>query len=315
MRVLVADALDAAAVDQLRAAGHTCEVAPGLTADELADHVAGYDVLVVRSTRVTAATIAAGDVLSLVVRAGSGLNTIDREAAASRGVAVANVPGANALAVAELTLGLLLAIDRRIVDNTEAARGGRWDKKGLSSGARGLSGATIGVVGLGAIGAAVAERASAFGMTVRTVGRDDCSPRTREVVQRLGIVEDPDLVTLAANVHVLTVHVPAGSGTSGMVDADVFAAMRRGAVFINTSRPDVVDSGALLEALEADHVRAGLDVFPDEPTATTDAWSSALAAHRNVVATQHVGASTAQAQRAVAQGVVDLVLSHTAARG
>jgi D-3-phosphoglycerate dehydrogenase / 2-oxoglutarate reductase len=314
MRVLVADALDPDAVAQLVAAGHDCEVAPGLSADELPDHVAGYDVLVVRSTKVTAKTIESGDVLSLVVRAGSGLNTIDRDAAAARRVVVANVPGANALAVAELTFALLLAIDRRIVDNTDAARAGRWDKKGLSAGARGLAGSAIGVVGLGAIGVAVAERALAFGMQVRTVGRDDMSERTGDAVRRLGIATDPDLVTLAGTVDVLSVHVPSGATTQGMVGRDVIAAMRPGAVLLNTSRADVVDSAALLEALDADRVRAGLDVFPDEPTATSDGWESPLAAHRNVVATEHIGASTAQAQRAVAQGVVDLVLAHAAAR-
>ena len=184
MRVLVADALDPDAVGQLEAAGHSCEVAPGLSADDLPDHIAGYDVLVVRSTKVTAKTIESGDALSLVVRAGSGLNTIDRDAATAHGVAVANVPGANALAVAELTFGLLLALDRRIVDNADASRAGHWDKKGLSKGARGLAGSTIGVIGLGAIGRAVAERAVAFGMQVRTVGRPDASERTRAAIDR-----------------------------------------------------------------------------------------------------------------------------------
>lgn len=315
MRVLVADALDPDAVGQLEAAGHSCEVAPGLSADDLPDHIAGYDVLVVRSTKVTAKTIESGDALSLVVRAGSGLNTIDRDAATAHGVAVANVPGANALAVAELTFGLLLALDRRIVDNADASRAGHWDKKGLSKGARGLAGSTIGVIGLGAIGRAVAERAVAFGMQVRTVGRPDASERTRAAIDRLGIAEDADLLTLAGQVDVLSVHVPAGAATTGMVSRDVIAALRPGAVVLNTSRADVVDSAALLEALDSDAVRAGLDVFPDEPTATTDDWQSALAAHRNVVATQHIGASTAQAQRAVAQGVVDLVVAHAAARG
>jgi D-3-phosphoglycerate dehydrogenase len=316
MRVLVADSLDASAVAALTAAGHACVVEPGLTADDLPQRVPGFDVLVVRSTKVSAATLTAADALRLVVRAGSGLNTIDRDTAAARGVAVANVPGANAVAVAELVFGLLLALDRRIVDNVTASRSGRWDKKALSSSAQGLSGSTLGIVGLGSIGRAVAKRASAFDMSLRTVQRPDASERTREFVQRLGFALDDDLVSLAAHCDALTIHVPAGAGTTGMVGREVIAALRPGAVLVNTSRADVVDTESLLEALDADLVRAGLDVFPDEPGASpTDGWHSRLAAHRNVVATQHIGASTAQAQRAVAQGVVDVIAAHASAVG
>lgn len=311
MRVLVADALDPVAVRALQERGHSCDVRPGLTADDLPQQIGEAEVLVVRSTKVTAATFAAADALRLVVRAGSGLNTIDQEAAQASAVAVANVPGANALAVAELTFALLLAWDRRIVDNVLASRAGTWDKKGLAQGARGLAEMTLGIVGLGAIGAVVAERAAAFGMNLRTVGRPGASQRTRRVVQRLHIAQDESMVKLAGQVDVLTLHAPAGSSTRGMVGADVIAALRDDALLVNTSRADLVDAPALLAALNDGRIWAALDVFPDEPGATqADEWTSPLGQHPRVLASQHIGASTAQAQRAVALGVVDVIDRH-----
>jgi len=308
VRILVADVLDPSAVTALRERGHDCVVDPSLAADDLAAQLSGVECLVVRSTKVTAAAISAGSDLRLVVRAGSGLNTIDTSAAAAAGVAVANVPGANAIAVAELTFGLLLAIDRSIVDATIGSRAGEWNKKRYASSARGLAGATMGIVGLGAIGAAVAQRAVAFGMSVRSVDRGAASDRVVSVIDACSIECDDSLVTLASKCDVLTVHVPANEQTRGMVDREVIAALPQGAIFINTSRADVVDSQALLEALDADRLSAGLDVFPDEPAGGVESgWRSPLAAHRNVVSTHHVGASTEQAQRAVAAGVVTVI--------
>ena len=310
MRVLLADALDAGAVEALQARGHTVVAKPDLTADTLPDSVAGFDALVVRSTKVTAQTISAGDQLGLVVRAGSGINTIDCDAATAGGVVVANVPGANAIAVAELTLGLILALDRHIADQVVAARAGMWDKKGFGR-AGGLMGASIGIVGFGAIGQAVAQRAHAFGMSVYVLDRPRRPVGAQALIDRLGIASVGSLRDLAATVDVLSVHVPSGASTAGLIDAEVLGALCEGALFINTSRADVVDSMALLAALDAGRIRAGLDVFPDEPgAATSSEWSSDLAKHPGVVATHHIGASTRQAQLAVSHGVVDVIASH-----
>lgn len=307
MQILVADALESFAVSALEAAGHTCSVQPELTGDTLPGAIGDAEALIVRSTKVTAATLSAGTSLRLVVRAGAGTNTIDVEAATASGVTVTNVPGRNADAVAELAFGLMLAIDRRIPDGVIALREGQWDKKGMTKGARGLKGTDLGIVGLGSIGLGVASRGRAFGMNVYALRRPGRSAESEARIADLGITLLDSLTELAASVDWLSLHIPAGPDTAGIVDAEVLGAMRPGAVLINTSRADIVDADALLERLDAGAIRAGLDVFPDEPGAGSTEWKSPIAAHRAVVGSHHVGASTEQAQLAVAEGVVDVV--------
>lgn len=305
MRVLFADAIDPPTVDLLVARGHDCVSEPKLSGDDLPDRIAGFDALVVRSTKVTAATIEAADALELIVRAGAGTNTIDVEAASEVGIYVTNVPGRNAIAVAELTLGLLLAIDRRIPDNVADLRAGSWNKTSYSK-ADGLFGKTIGIVGLGEIGFAVAERAAAFGLVVRAI-RKDRDEEAEERIQDLGIELVDSLDELVSTSDIVSIHVPATTETESMFDAGLLGAMKEGAILLNTSRGDIVDDAALLEALETRGLRAGLDVYPDEPGSGSAGWSSKLAQHPNVVGTHHIGASTEQAQKAVAEGVVEIV--------
>ena len=305
MRVLLADAIDPTTVDELTRLGHECVSEPKLSAGDLPGRVPGFEALVVRSTEVTAATIEAGDALELIVRAGAGTNTIDVEAASQVGIYVTNVPGRNAIAVAELTMGLLLAIDRRIADNVADLRAGSWNKADYSK-ADGLYGRTIGIVGLGDIGFAVAERAAAFGLRVLAVEKER-DPEVEERLRDLGIELVPTLEELAATSDVVSVHVPATPETASMFDAALLGRMKEGAILLNTSRGDVVDEAALLDALDSRGLRAGLDVYPDEPGSGTSEWSSKLAQHPNVVGTHHIGASTAQAQAAVAAGVVEVL--------
>ena len=181
MRILFADSLAESAVERLRAGGDVCVVDPSLTADSMPEHIAGFDALVVRSTKVTAAALDAADQLGLVVRAGAGTNTIDADRAAELGIFVCNVPGRNAIAVAELAIGLMFAIDRHIAPATADLRAGDWNKQSYSK-ARGLFGSTLGIIGMGAIGIEVAQRASACGLEVITEPRAD---RTREVHRRM----------------------------------------------------------------------------------------------------------------------------------
>src|SRR3954471_5762907 len=170
MHLLFADRLPEQTIQDLEERGHICVMEPELTADDLPARIAGFDGLVVRSTKVRRAVFEAADRLALVIRAGAGTNTIDTDAAATTGVFVCNVPGRNSVAVAELTMGLLLAIDRRIADNVADLRDGHWDKKGYGK-AGGLLGSTMGIIGLGSIGLAVAERAAAFGIELRSLDR------------------------------------------------------------------------------------------------------------------------------------------------
>ncbi len=306
MRILLADRLPEHTVVDLEARGHECVAEPGLTADDLPARIAGFDALVVRSTRVRREVFEAADCLALVIRAGAGTNTIDTDAAAARGVLVSNVPGRNAAAVAELTMGLLLAIDRRIADNVADLREGRWDKQRYGK-ARGLLGSTMGIIGLGSIGLAVAERAAAFGIHVQSVAKAGRSPETAARADELGIVMCGSLEELVSSSDIVSLHVPSCDDTRHLVDKTFLGWMRKGATLLNTSRGDVVDEAALLEALDAGAVRAGLDVFADEPASSQGEWDSPLARHPEVVATHHIGASTEQAQRAIAAGVTEIV--------
>jgi D-3-phosphoglycerate dehydrogenase len=306
MHLLFADRLPEQTMVDLEDRGHVCVMEPALSADDLPGRIAGFDGLVVRSTRVKRAVFESADRLVLVIRAGAGTNTIDTDAAASRGVFVSNVPGRNAAAVAELTMGLLLAIDRRIADNVADLREGRWDKTRYSK-ADGLLGSTMGVIGLGSIGFAVAERATAFGIRVQALAKPGRSPYAVSRAEELGISMCDSLDDLVSSSDIVTLHVPAGADTRHLVDGDFLARMKEGAILLNTSRGDVVDEEALLAALDAGAVRAGLDVFEGEPSSGKDSWDSPLARHKNVVATHHIGASTEQAQRAIAAGVTEIV--------
>lgn len=305
MRVLFADAVDPSTLDALTAHGHECEADPALSAEDLAGRLGGVEVLVVRSTRVTAEAIEAARDLELIVRAGAGTNTIDVEAASEVGIYVTNVPGRNAIAVSELTMGLLLAIDRRIAENVAELRAGSWNKRRFAE-ADGLYGKRIGIVGLGDIGLAVAERARAFGLEVVGI-RKDRAPDVEERIRALEVELVDSLEELVSSSDVVSIHVPGGPETDGMFDQRLLGAMKEGAILLNTSRGDVVDEAALLDAIEERGLRVGLDVYPDEPASGTAEWSSKLAQHPNVVGTHHIGASTEQAQRAVADGVVEIV--------
>ena len=306
MRVLFADSVGASTVTELEGRGHACVVDAGLQAGDLAGSLGGFDALVVRSTKVDREVFESADRLALVIRAGAGTNTIDTGAAAERGILVANLPGRNAAAVAELTMGLLIAVDRRIVDGTVDLRSGQWDKKTYSA-ARGLLGSTLGILGLGSIGLEVAQRASAFGIHLLALAKPDrpAHIRARAEALRIGMVES--LSELLPACDAVSLHLPSGPATVGLVDRSFLELMKPGAVLLNTSRGELVDEDALLEALDGGTLRAGLDVYADEPGSGVAEWSSRLAQHPRVVGTHHIGASTQQAQDAIADGVVEII--------
>lgn len=311
MHILLADAFPDDHRARLEQLGHTCDARPDLGTEQLVDAVAGADVLVVRSTRVTDEVLTAADRLGLIVRAGAGTNTIDTAGAARRGIYVCNVPGRNAIAVAELAFGLVLALDRNIPDNVADLRQGRWDKARWAS-AEGLHGRSMGIVGLGDIGLELAVRAAAFGMRVHAVARADRDPATLDRAAAAGVHYVADLPTLAGSVDVLSFHVPLTDATRGMVDAELLGHVRDGAWIINTSRGGIVDEDALLAALDERDLRAALDVWPDEPEQRSGPFDSALARHPRVYGTHHIGASTRQAQRAIADEVVSMLTAYEA---
>ena len=311
MKILFADALPESYIDLLRQQGDECIVAPELGADDIPDVIKGIDVLVVRSTRVTAETIDRSDVLGLIVRSGAGTNTIDCQAAASSGIYVCNVPGTNSIAVAELTLGLLLALDRHIPAAANDLRNGTWNKDGYSK-ADGLMGKTFGIVGVGEIGLAVAERARSFGMTVVAARKSDRRPAIEARIRSIGIRLVDALAALLAESDIVSIHVPGSDQTVDLVDAGFLDRMKPNSILLNTSRGEVVDEEALVDAIESKGIRAGLDVFRHEPSSGTGEFASKLASHPSVVGTHHIGASTQQAQDATSARTIDVIAAYRA---
>jgi D-3-phosphoglycerate dehydrogenase / 2-oxoglutarate reductase len=304
MKVLIADKFEKVGIDGLKELG--CEVVaqPDVKAEGLAALIRETDphILIVRSKKVGAEALSAGTALTLVIRAGAGIDTIDVATASSRGIFVSNCPGKNSIAVAELVMGLLLACDRRIPDQVADLRQGRWSK-GEFSKARGLYGRRLGVVGLGQIGREVASRARAFGMRVIAWSRS----LTHEEADALGLVYAQTPLEVAHHADAVTVNVAANADTKHLVNAEFLAAMRPGAYLINTSRGSVVDEAALARAIEEKKIRAGLDVFQSEPAGSTGEFAPAIVQLPGVYGTHHVGASTDQAQVAIAHEVIRIV--------
>jgi len=304
MKVLIADKLSGKAISALEELG--CEVIsrPDLTAEDLPGALGDAEVLIVRSTKVSAVAIESAPSLSLIVRAGAGVNTIDLPAASGRGIHVANCPGKNTDAVAELTLGLLIACDRRIAPAWRDLLAGRWRKKEYGKSA-GLKGRTLGILGLGAIGLAVAERASGLGMRVIAWSRSLTPQRAEEL--DIGFCATP--LDLAGKSDAVSVHLAAAAETKHFVGRKFLAAMRDGAIFISCARGEVVDTAALKEAIQRKRLRVGLDVYENEPSGgEADFGDRELA--ELATCTPHIGASTDQAAEAIAEETVRIVASY-----
>lgn len=303
MIVLIADKFEQSGRDGLQAIGCNISFQPDLKDEALVEAIRGQnpDVLVVRGTKVTEPMLAAGP-LKLVVRAGAGYNTIDVAAASRRGIYVSNCPGKNSIAVAELAFALILALDRRIADNVIALRRGEWNKKEFSK-ARGLFGRTLGLVGVGKIGQEMIPRARAFGMSVIAWSRS----LTPDSAIALGVEYKATPVEVARQADIVSVHVALNTDTKNFLGTEFFNAMREGAYFINTARGEVVDQPALIEAMKTRGIRAGLDVYAGEPTSATAEFTDEITKLENLYGTHHIGASTDQAQEAIAAETVRIV--------
>jgi len=326
MKVLIADKFEKSGIDGLKSIG--CEVIfqPDLKEMALAEaiHSTGCDVLVVRSTNVTGEMLQRGR-LSLIVRAGAGYNTIDVKAASSRGIYVSNCPGKNSIAVAELAFGLMIALDRRIPDNVAELRAGKWNKKEYSK-AGGLHGRTLGLLGFGNIAQEMAKRAQAFGMNLVlwsemgvAIGRDRIPvdlpilvrfrPASGSLIEpQIEVVSNP--AEVAAKCDVLSVHLASSPKTKGIVNADVLSKLKPGALFINTARADVVDYAALESVVREKSIRVALDVYAKEPATATAEFEDPIVKLPGVYGTHHIGASTDQAQEAIADETVRIVKTY-----
>jgi D-3-phosphoglycerate dehydrogenase / 2-oxoglutarate reductase len=322
MKVLIADKFEKSGIEGLEQAGCDVVYEPDLKDDALTQAIGstGADVLIVRSTKVTSAMLDAGR-LSLIVRAGAGYNTIDVAGASRRGIYVSNCPGKNAIAVAELAFALILALDRRVPDNVAELRAGKWNKKEYSK-SQGLFGKTLGLLGAGSIAQEMIRRAAGFGMNVVLWSRrfaGQSRPISEQEARELGIetaartvrvelAADPGEV--AARSDIFSVHLALAADTKGMVNAALLERLKPGTIFINTARGEVVDYTALADAVRRKSIRVGLDVFANEPSAAAGDFTDEIVRMPGVYGTHHIGASTDQAQEAIAAETVRIVRSY-----
>jgi D-3-phosphoglycerate dehydrogenase / 2-oxoglutarate reductase len=302
MKILIADKFSKNHLDRLKNLGCDVTYNASVKADEIPKLIGSSKVLVVRSKQVAADTIQAGDQLAVILRAGAGVNTIDVKAASARGVYVTNCPGKNSVAVAELAFALLLAIDRRIPDNVTALRAHKWNKKEFSK-ADGIHGKTLGIVGIGQVGREVVKRAHAFGLHVMAWSRSLNLQKARD----LNVEYCPDLDTVFRRADIISLHVALKPDTKKLVSADRIAMMKPNAILINTARGEVVDQVALRAALEAKRIHAGLDVFDPEPAEATADFADPILDQPNLYGTHHIGASTEQAQEAIAEEALRVI--------
>ena len=301
-RILVADPIAREGMELLHTFA-SVDARHGLTSDELIAAIPDYDALIVRSeTRVTPEVIAAGVRLRVIARAGVGVDNIAVDAATRRGIIVVNSPTGNIAAAAEHTVALLFALARHIPDATASLREGRWERSRFV-GAE-IRGKTLGIIGLGKVGAEVARRAGEGGLGMRLLATDPyASPETARALN----VEMVALEELLAQSDFVTIHTALTGGTRGLIGADELALMKPAARIINCARGGIVDEAALLAALESDALAgAALDVYSQEPP-TDNPTIRALIAHPHLIATPHLGASTEEAQISVAVDVVEQV--------
>jgi phosphoglycerate dehydrogenase-like enzyme len=295
MRILLADGLDKQAQAALKQDGHELDVASGLDGPGLIERLEGVEVLVVRSaTKVRRDALEqAKGTLNLIIRAGSGLDTIDVAAAEEFDIRVTNTPGLNAHGVAELAVGLMFAVARRVGYGHAGMTQGRWEKKTCKG--TEITGKRLGVIGLGTIGKKVVDMGRALGMEV--VGARSSERREEG---------DPPLVSIQEmfeTCDIVSLHVPKSPQTTGMVDAGLLANARQGLILINTARGTVVDLDAVLRALEEGRLGGyGVDVYPEEPPP-----DHALFHRPEVVCTPHIGAQTAESTARIGQRVVEIV--------
>lgn len=304
MKVLLADKLSSIVAEYLFANGHHVESDPSLKNDSLITALQQYtpDVLIVRSTKVERAHIEACPSLGLIIRAGAGINTIDLDTASSRGIFVANCPGRNAIAVAELVMGHILNWDRHICENIIDFRNGVWNKKSYSK-SNGIFGQTLAICGMGAIGSAVIERAKGFGLHIKVWSRS----LTPEKAEQLGVEFCSTPLDAATGSDILSVHLPAVPATKHFINADLLEAMNDGGFVINTSRNSLLNERDLLESIGTKGLKAGLDVFDNEPASSDTTVTSPLCDNPNVYVTHHIGASTDQATTSVAEAVIEII--------
>jgi len=305
MKILIADKLPEATLSHLKTLGHTLNYEPGLSADDLLSALDDHQVLIVRSTKVLEHVLEQNSSLELIIRAGAGTNNIHVETASKKGIFVANCPGKNAVAVAELTMGFILSLDRRIPMANAEIKATQWNKKEYSK-AQGVLGRTLGIIGLGTIGQEVIHRAQSFGLNIVGWSRS----LTPQQAESLGIGYAPNLEELTQSADIISIHLAYTHETKGLISKNILENLKPHTHIINTSRGGILDEDALLELLEKKELWYATDVFAEEPGSGSANFNSALAQHPHVISTPHIGASTSQAQNAVANTALDIIQTY-----
>ncbi len=284
-KILIADGLDAKGIEVLKSVGQVAD-RTGISADDLIKEIGEYEALIVRSrTKVTPAVFDAATKLEVVGRAGIGVDNIDLNAAKAHGVKVVNSPLATTVTVAELAMGMMLALVRELPRADRSMKEGKWLKKEFEGVE--LYGKKLGIIGFGRIGSAVAKRARAFDMEIMAYDR----LKTVEDIRARG-GEPVSWETLLAEADFISLHLPLTNETRGMLNAETFARMKDGVYLVDAARGGIVDEEALVAALNSGKVAgAALDVFATEPPGQT-----ALVSHPKVICTPHIGAQTVEAQ-------------------
>lgn len=307
MKVLIVDSFSPSAIEQLKHAGIEVIYDPKMKDQALVDGLKHHkpSILVVRSTKVQVPQLEAGvPELKMVVRAGSGYDTIDTAAAKERNVAVCNTPGMNSAAVAELVFSFILSKDRCIYENVKLFREHKW-AKGKFASCLGLKGSTLGLIGYGNIGKLVCDRARAFEMNV--IVYDPYIPAA--TLEATGAKATSDLHEIATNCDYITIHVPGGASTKNLVNEEFLSAMKPGATIINTSRATIVDEAALIKNVKERGIFACVDVMSNEPSQKEGEFKHPFAEVEGIYVTHHIGASTLQAESAIGEEALRVVLA------
>ena len=305
--ILLVDSFRQKGLEALESCGCEIVLDPTLQENALVEAIAATnpDILVVRSTKITAEMLEASGRLSVIIRAGAGCDTIDVASASKRGIFVANCPNKNSVAVAELTWSLILSCDRKVPDQVIDLRNSTWNKKEFSK-AKGLHGRTLGVIGFGGIGKEVVNRGKAFGMNIVVWSRS----LTEELATELEINRCDSLLNVAKMSDVVSIHIASNPETEHLIDATFLQAMKDGAILVNTSRGKVIDEEALVDAVKEKHLCVGLDVYQNEPSSGDTGFSPKIVSQPCVYGTHHVGASTEQAQDAIAMEAVRIISTY-----
>lgn len=305
MRILVADLFSPEGIEEMKKMGHEVVYEPKVVGPDFVKKIAEVMpiVLVVRSKKVTKEVIDADPKLEMVIRAGAGFDTIDVDHCSKKGIYVCNCPGKNNVAVAELAVGLIIAVDRRIPENDKYSKEGKWEK-GLYAECNGLKGRTLGLLGIGFVGKEVCKRCLAFDMKV--IAYDPFL--SKEQVEAMGAIKVDNWQDLVKTADVISVHVPANKETTGMINKDFLGLLKPDTILINTARGELVVEEDILARLDA--VKGfyyATDVIKGEPAEKKAAFETKLGKHPKVIATHHIGASTKQAETAIGIEAVRMV--------